>query len=138
MAYTDENLTANTSYPAGVDLSGVGTDSKLYLALELNSSGQVILCRQNRAPIGFLGMEARSANVGQQVTVVVNMNKHTAVASEAIAVGDLVNTEANGRLGKAANISGGGTQFIYGIAVEAAAAAGDQFKVQPIFSGVVG
>ena len=135
MAQYDEGVVF-TSYPSGEDFrqtAGAMTDKK-YLALKLNATGRVTLNTRADVPVGFLAMDSEG-DVPTQVSVIIDAYKHWAIASEAIAVGDLVNTEYNGQLGKAANPSGGGTQFIYGRAVTAAAAAGDTFLVQPIRSG---
>ena len=123
-----------TSYEQGEDLSA---DADLYLAVKLDQDGQVTKNTVNNIPVGFVGQQPENSTVGTQVTVIYDAAKHAAVASEAIARGALVNTEANGRMGAAAARSGGGQQYIYGIAVTAAAAAGDIFIVQPIKSGVV-
>ena len=109
------------------------TDKK-YLALKLDADGGVTLNTANNAPIGFLAMDSEG-DVPTQVSVIIDAYKHGAIAHEAIAVGDYVNAEASGRMGKAANPSGAGTQFIYGRAVTAASAQGDVFLVQPIRSG---
>ena len=123
-----------TSFPQGADLSDAGN---LYCAVSLGSNGQVTLNGANRVPVGFIGMQPENGTVGTQITLIYDAAKHFAVASDAIAVGDLVKTAANGRLAKGANPASGGTNFIYGIALEAATA-GDTFLVQPIRSGVAG
>lgn len=123
-----------TSYPQGGDLSAA---SNLYRAVTINNSGQLGLATANSIPVGFIGQQPENGTVGTQVTVIHDAAKHAVVAHEAVAVGDLVNTEGAGRMGKAAARSGGGTQYIYGIAVTAARAADDVFIVQPIKSGLV-
>ena len=134
MADYDEGLKHST-YIAGADFRTTDAGvSSVGLALKLDADGEVTLNGQHGVPVGFLDL-APEDGTGTPITVLVEAYRHDAVASEAIAVGDLCNTEANGRLGKAANPSGGGTQFIYGRAVSAAAAAGDHFLVAPVASG---
>ena len=123
-----------TSYPQATDLSDA---ANLYRAVNLGANGQVNLATANSIPVGFIGQQPENGTAGTQITIIHDAAKHAVVAHEAIAVGDLVNTEGAGRMGKAAARSGGGQQFIYGIAVTAASAADDIFQVQPIKSGVV-
>ena len=123
-----------TSFPQGADLSAA---ANLYRFVVLGSNGQVTLGGANAVPLGFIGMVPEGSDTGRQVTLIYDAAKHFAVAQDAIAVGDLVKTGTQGRLAKGANPAGGGTNFIYGIALEAASANGT-FLVQPIRSGVAG
>ena len=103
MAMYDEGL-KHTTYIAGADFQTTATNNYVGLALKQDADGEVTLNGQHGVPVGFLDL-APEGGVGTPLTVLVQAYRHGAIASEAIAVGDLVNTEANGRLGKAANPS---------------------------------
>ena len=137
MAVWDDEAPVYTSYPAGADFQRTATADYQYRCLKLGTDGEVELCAKGDAPVGFLAMDPEGG-VGTQASVLYDAAKHTAVAHAAVAVGDLVITQADGRLGPKAALSASGTDWVYGIAVTAASAQGDHFKVQPLRSGSIG
>ena len=119
-----------TTLPQGADLSSAAQHS----ALKMNSSGQVILTTASSdIVVAFLESPAvgESATVGDPVNVVIDANKQLGIASAAISAGQYVTPSTTaGRLFGAATASSG--SYIVGVAITAAAAAGDYFLFLPL------
>lgn len=124
MAYSQDD--ALVSYPSDADYSADGTGQ--FRAVKRTATG-VVLCGANEAVV--LGILQNDPKTGEGATVK-TQETSKAIAGAAVTVNARLATDAAGRL--VAATSG---QNVCAVALEAAAASGDQFAVRIRPGGVV-
>ena len=115
-----------TTFPSAEDLTGnVGR------ALALNGEGRVRLANEGDLLVGFL-MAEPGGGEREDVTVLYDAAKHSAVAGGMIGAGEAVKL---GDQGMMVEVESGDSGFIYGVACTSQPTAGRTFQVAPLRSG---